>query len=262
MSLIRIQAVVLRQWYEFISQWTRMFDTFFWPIIELMLWGLTFFYIESAVPEVNLSKVIIGALIFSHFLYSIQRDFTMGFLQEVWDRNLYNVFATPVKKEEIIIGSAITTMIKTLILVVVITITAYMAFDFNFLDLFPLFLGGLSIITLFGICFGILTTSFIFHFGSQVQILVWSGLTILMLFFCIYYPITALPEVLQPVAWSLPPTYVFEFVRDFINNQNIPSATDWLLPFALAFLYLFIAGWYFNHTFRKAHRRGWFVKMD
>lgn len=262
MSLTRIQAVVLRQWYEFINQWSRIFDTFFWPIIDLLLWGLTFFYIESTNPEISLSKVIIGALIFSSFLYSVQRDFTMGFLQEVWDRNLYNIFAAPLKKEEIIIGSSITTIIKTMLLVVITTLTAYTFFDFNFLDLFPLLLGGLTTVTLFGIFFGMLTTSFIFHFGSQVQTLVWSGLAVIMPLLCIYYPVTALPEVLHPLAWALPPTYVFEYVRAFINTQTIPSLVDWITPTLLNFFYIGLASWYFNSTFKKAHRRGWFVKMD
>jgi ABC-2 type transport system permease protein len=262
MSLIRIQAVVLRQWYEFINQWSRIFDTFFWPIIDLMLWGLTFFYIEATTPEISLSKVIIGALIFSNFLYSVQRDFTMGFLQEVWDRNLYNIFATPLTKEEIIVGSAITTFLKTMLLVVIVTLTAYTVFDFNFFDLLPVFFGGLTTVTLFGICFGILTTSFIFHFGSQVQTLVWSGLGIIMPLLCIYYPVTALPETLQHIAWLLPPTYVFEYVRAFINDQTIPTALDWLWPTLLNIFYISLAIWYFKSTFRKAHQRGWFVKMD
>jgi ABC-2 type transport system permease protein len=30
---------------------------------------------------------------------------------------------------------------------------------------------------------------------------------------CVYYPVTLLPGWLQPVAWALPPTYVFEGMR-------------------------------------------------
>ncbi len=30
---------------------------------------------------------------------------------------------------------------------------------------------------------------------------------------CVYYPVTVLPHWLQYVAWSLPPTYVFEGMR-------------------------------------------------
>jgi|CXWL01.1.fsa_nt_gi ABC-2 type transport system permease protein len=262
MSLSRIHAVILRQWYEFINQWSRIVDTFFWPIIDLLLWGLTFFYIESTVEGVSLSKVIIGALIFSSFLYSVQRDFTMGFLQEIWDRNLYNVFATPLRKSEIIIGSSVTTIIKTMMLSVIMTAAAYGFYGFNFLEFLPLAFGGIFTITIFGIMFGLLTTAFIFRFGSQVQTLTWSGLGILMPLMCIYYPISALPESFQYLAHALPPAWVFESVRAFVNTQTIPSGLDWLWPNLLNVFYMFLAYWYFNYAYNHAQRRGWFVKMD
>lgn len=262
MSPTRIFAVILRQWYEFINQWSRLFDTFFWPIIDLFLWGLTFFYLETAAPEISFSKVIIGALIFSSFLYSVQRDITLGFLQDVWDRNLYNVFATSVTKAEILIGSCISALFKMIMLIFIISGAAYLIYEFNFLEFLPLFAGSMITITLFGIFFGIMTTAFIFHMGSQVQTLTWSGLGLLMPLFCIYYPVSALPNFLQPIAWILSPTYVFEFVRAFVSEGSIPVLKDWLIPNLLNLLYLLIASWYFNYAFRNARQRGWFVKMD
>ena len=36
---------------------------------------------------------------------------------------------------------------------------------------------------------------------------------------CIYYPVTVLPHWLQYVAWSLPPTYVFEGMRSLLMEH-------------------------------------------
>jgi ABC-2 type transport system permease protein len=36
---------------------------------------------------------------------------------------------------------------------------------------------------------------------------------------CIYYPVTVLPHWLQYVAWSLPPTYVFEGMRTLLMER-------------------------------------------
>ena len=36
---------------------------------------------------------------------------------------------------------------------------------------------------------------------------------------CIYYPVSVLPHWLQYVAWSLPPTYVFESMRALLTEQ-------------------------------------------
>jgi ABC-2 type transport system permease protein len=36
---------------------------------------------------------------------------------------------------------------------------------------------------------------------------------------CIYYPVTVLPHWLQYVAWTLPPTYVFEGMRALLIDH-------------------------------------------
>ena len=36
---------------------------------------------------------------------------------------------------------------------------------------------------------------------------------------CVYYPVATLPTWLQPVAWSLPPTYVFEGLRSVLIDH-------------------------------------------
>jgi ABC-2 type transport system permease protein len=37
---------------------------------------------------------------------------------------------------------------------------------------------------------------------------------------CVYYPVSILPVWLQPVAWALPPTYVFEGMRALLINHT------------------------------------------
>jgi ABC-2 type transport system permease protein len=36
---------------------------------------------------------------------------------------------------------------------------------------------------------------------------------------CVYYPVTVLPLWLQPIAWTLPPTYVFEGMRALLMEH-------------------------------------------
>ena len=37
---------------------------------------------------------------------------------------------------------------------------------------------------------------------------------------CVYYPVAVLPAWLQTVAWTLPPTYVFEGMRALLIDQR------------------------------------------
>lgn len=258
----RILAVILRQWYEFINQWSRIFDSFIWPIIDIFIWGLTFFYIQSAVPEITFMKVILGGVIFWTFVYSIQRDIALGIMTDVWDRNLYNIFSTALTTTELILGSIATSLMKMSILSVLVTGTAYLVYGFNILEFFPMLFPALMTLTLFAIAFGILMSAFIFHMGSHVSTLLWSALGLLMPFLCIYYPVSALPDSLESVALLLPPTHVFEFVRAFVNTATVPSLSAWIFPNFLNLLLLSISIFYFSYAFKNAKRRGWLVKMD
>jgi len=43
---------------------------------------------------------------------------------------------------------------------------------------------------------------------------------LLMPLTCVYYPVAVLPPWLQTVAWSLPPTYVFEGMRALLIDHT------------------------------------------
>jgi ABC-type polysaccharide/polyol phosphate export permease len=43
---------------------------------------------------------------------------------------------------------------------------------------------------------------------------------VLMPLACIYYPVTVLPHWLRYVAWTLPPTYVFEGMRSLLIDHE------------------------------------------
>ena len=43
---------------------------------------------------------------------------------------------------------------------------------------------------------------------------------LLMPITCVYYPVATLPWVLQPIAWALPTTYVFEGMRSVIIHHT------------------------------------------
>ena len=49
--------------------------------------------------------------------------------------------------------------------------------------------------------------------------LTWSLMFILLPLTCVYYPVTTLPVWLQAIAWSLPPTAVFEGMRALVINH-------------------------------------------
>ena len=63
------------------------------------------------------------------------------------------------------------------------------------------------------ICGGIL------RHGMGAESLAWTVIFALAPLSCVYYPITILPDWLQPIAWALPPTYVFEGMRALLIDH-------------------------------------------
>jgi ABC-2 type transport system permease protein len=63
---------------------------------------------------------------------------------------------------------------------------------------------------------------------------------VLMPLTCVYYPVSVLPDWLQPIAWALPPTYVFEGMRALVMD-HVFRADLMIAAFALNVVY-FAAG--------------------
>jgi ABC-2 type transport system permease protein len=72
---------------------------------------------------------------------------------------------------------------------------------------------------------------------------------------CVYYPVSVLPDWLQWVAWSLPPTYVFEGMRALILEQHF-RADLMIAAFALNTVYFAISVVIFLQLLNSARRNG------
>jgi ABC-2 type transport system permease protein len=72
---------------------------------------------------------------------------------------------------------------------------------------------------------------------------------------CVYYPVTTLPVWLQPAAWALPPTYVFEGMRALLIDRVFRAD---LMLIALAFNAVLLAGGVFGFLklLQSARRHG------
>lgn len=253
--------MVLRQWYEMRHSPDRIIDSFFWPALDVIVWGMLTFFIDSF-SSFNATSAILGAMMFWAFTYSIQRDITMTTVQDLWDRNLYNVMASPLRPIELIVAAVLYAVMRLLVLFILLISLAGALYHFSFFIFLPFLFFGLLTVALFGVAFGIFTSGLIYRLGSNAQMLCWSGLAVLWPFVGVSYPIALLPTYVHFISWAVPVTYVFEFVRAFIATGAVPPLTAWIVPSLLSVLYISISIWYFFYAFRHAKRRGWFVKMD
>jgi ABC-2 type transport system permease protein len=77
---------------------------------------------------------------------------------------------------------------------------------------------------------------------------------------CVYYPVAALPGWLQPICWALPPTYVFEGLRDVLLD-HVLRADLMLTGLAIDSLLFAGAAFGFARLLAGARRAGTLLQM-
>lgn len=259
MKWYRIKAVIWRHIYEAKHNGDRMVDMAYWPILDVVLWGLISLYVFKN-AEVNLVSVFLGAVIVWGIFYSFQRDIGVGFLDELWSRNLLNLFSSPLTVWEYTTGLLVITVIKASVGFTLASLVAWLLYHYSIFQLSYLFLPFLANIIIFSTAIGFFITGLIFRYTTKIQTLAWSFAGILQALSCVFYPLAILPPGLQVVAWLLPTAHAFEGMRQILRGGGFSAVHFWW-GFGYAVLYLVGALVFFKHIFEIARKRGLLVRL-
>ncbi|MDG4823415.1 hypothetical protein O7635_16280 [Asanoa sp. WMMD1127] len=99
----RVAGVVLRDWYALHRNGGRLLDIFFWPVLELVTWGFVSVFLRANDVPIAVS-MLLGAVLLWHGVARAQAELAMVFMQDVWSRNLLNVFTSPISLAEFLAG--------------------------------------------------------------------------------------------------------------------------------------------------------------
>jgi ABC-2 type transport system permease protein len=216
----RIGAMLLRHWYLLTSSWPRLLEMVYWPALTLISWGFLQTYISSnAGFFAKAGGTLIGAIILWDILFRGQLGFSISFLEEMWSRNLGNLMMSPLTPFEFVLSLMIMSVIRLAIGIVPMVVMAAMFFDFNMLSLGIALVAFFCNLILTSWAVGIVVSGLVVRNGMGAESLAWTLVFILLPLACVYYPVSVLPVWLQPVAWLLPPTYVFEGMRALMIDK-------------------------------------------
>ena len=261
MKWYRIKALLLKYFYITKNRFDRIFDIFYWPILDIVIWGFASAFIEN-ISDVNVLNMIFGGIILWVFVWRSSQDIAVYVLEDFWSRNLYHLFSSPVTIFEHMTSIVILGFIRSLITFTFLVIVAFVFYSFN-IFVFPIYYlaAGIAILTLFGWAMGIIITALIFRFGKRIQILAWSLVWIIQPFSCVFYPLSALPDWAQKIAILLPTTHVFELMRNvlFNNETNIQGLVYGLLS---SLVLLAFAVWLIKISFESARKRGMLASAE
>ena len=261
MRLYRINALLLKYYYITLNRVDRLFDIFYWPMIDIIVWGFASAFIED-ISSYNLLSMLMGGIILWMFVWRASQDIAVFVLEDFWSKNLYNLFSSPVRVSEHLLSIILFGFLRGLASFIVMSLLAFLLYSFNILTI-PLGYIVISIflLSLFGWSLGLFVTAFIFRFGQRIQVLAWSVAWIIQPFSCIFYPLSSLPSWAVPIARLLPTTHVFETLRAVLFDGSINPAGLWYAFIADIILLLAMA-FFMKSSFERARVTGMLAKGE
>ena len=260
-SLSRIGAMTARYCYLLKSSWLRLLELAYWPTMQMLVWGFLYTFLYASDSNLlNTAGLLLGAVLLWDVLFRGQLGFSISFLEEMWSRNIGNLMMSPLRPFEFIIALMVMSMVRLLIGAIPVTLLALVFFGFNLYGL-GLALGAFFVnLMLTSWAVGIFVSGLVLRNGLGAENFAWSIMFLFMPLTCVYYPVTTLPVWLQPLAWALPPTYVFEGMRALLIEHTFHPN---LMIDALGLNVLFFAGGMFGFLklLQSARRHGSLMQM-
>jgi ABC-2 type transport system permease protein len=255
MSWLRIYGVFLRYFYVAKKGLHQLSDLFYWPLVDILIWGLTSHWIQSQSHISALPLILMTGLIFWQITWRGSVDISVSLLQEFWHRNLVNLFSTPVKLSEWIVGMLLLCLCKLLITVAFGALAVYILFSLNVFTVGWAFIPFAASLLIFGWSLSFLSSSMIIYWGHRVEMFAFMICFIFAPFSSIFYPIEVLPAWAQKIAWCLPTTYIFEGMRKILAVGQFPTSF-FLISMGLNVLYLLASLAIFKFMFEKTRKKG------
>jgi ABC-2 type transport system permease protein len=261
MNWRRVQALALRYTFLYTRSVPRVAEMFFWPVMDLLVWGMITVYLKPLEGKVPAAVTfLLGSMIFWDILYRAQQAVTISFLEDIWARNLLNIFVAPVRVGEFIAATYVVGFVKILITVGILAGLAAWLYSWNLFQmgfaLIPLFVNLL----LMGWAVGMVTTALIMRWGQSAEALAWGIPFLIQPVAAVFYPLSVLPRWLQPIALGIPATHVFEGMRQVLRGEGL-SGHYLVWAFTLNIVYLVAAALFFRWMFEVARQKGLLAKL-
>lgn len=257
-----VYGILLRNLYIWRKDLDRVVDSFWWPLMDLLFWGLTSKYLEQTSPNIpGIISLFLGGIIFWYFVIQSQRDINMPLLDEAWNRNLINIFTTPIRLRDFIAATLVLSMIKMLCTITTMTIVSYVLYRFNIFSFGWYLLPAVINLIITGWWLGFFINGLILRYGYRVQAFAWALTYLIYPFSAVLYPVSILPVWGQYIATILPTSYIFENMRTVISRgEFVPE--QMVIALLLNGIFLCFSLLFLTHMYYDALKNARLVKLN
>jgi ABC-2 type transport system permease protein len=193
-------------------------------------------------------------------LFRGQLGVSLTFIEEMYSRNLGNLFVSPLRLHEFITGQLCLSVLRTLIGVGGACLFAWLLFRYSIFSMGLPLVAFFACLLAFGWAIGLAVSGMILRYGLGAEELAWAAIFLVAPVSGVYYPIAVLPPALQVVSYAMPPAHVFEGMRAVLLRQtfDVGHFRDALL---LDAVYLAIGIALFALAVHSARNRGTLLQM-
>lgn len=256
MQLVRVQAILLRHLRATFRDLMRVSDLFYWPLIDILIWGFTSQWIKpEQAGSSSVTLVLLTSLVLLQVSHRATMDVSFNLLDELWSRNIVNIFATPLRFSEWVLSGMVMGFLKSF---VTIFFGAFLVYAFYGVNIFVtglfFILAALSVL-ISGWTLGFIASGLIIYFGQRVQSLTWMITWFFVPLSAVFYFLSVLPRWMQILGKSFPMTYIFESVRIYVHTNIFPWGLMGL-SFALNIFYVVLLFYFYKIMFTKSLSHG------
>ncbi len=261
-SFLTVGALVLRYVFLYTRHPVRFVELIFWPLVDLLVWGFLTIYLQKQAAGGFPTTImfLIGGMILWDVLFRSQQGVAISFLEDVWTRNLLNVFVAPVRTVEYVAATCMVGVLRVGVTLALLSVVASLAYGFQITSLGFALLPFLANLLFFGWFLGMVSTALIMRWGQAAESLAWAVPFFIQPLAAVFYPVAVLPGWLQPIAKTLPCTPIFEGMRAVLSGHAAP----WDMvrsAFLLNLVWGTLAAWFFAANLRHVRKTGLLVKV-
>ncbi|TMI79269.1 MAG: ABC transporter permease, partial [Bacillati bacterium ANGP1] len=126
LSARRIFALLLRQLYLYRRSMIRMLEVVYWPVMDLLVWGFVSVYVgRLRGGGAQAVAFLLGGMILWDIFFRAQQALSVSFLEDIWTRNLINVFVSPISTLEFIVAMLLLGVMKVIVTGLLLSALAY-----------------------------------------------------------------------------------------------------------------------------------------
>jgi len=260
-TALRLRAIARRHAYVMVRSPHRLFDVTLWPLVDVLLFGALAEFVGGGDPSgaSQAAGYLLAGIVLWHVIYQSQIALSTGFLEETWTRNLLNIMVTPVREVEYVAGVALFGLVKLALGVGVMVLGALAFFSFRTWSLGWGLIPIAAVLLVVGWAVSLFVIGLVLRYGSGAEALAWGVMFILLPLSGVFYPIEALPALLQPIARLLPTTHAFAALRGLVDGEPLNWAQVGIAAVG-AFVMAGLALGYLVHMLKLFRRRGYITR--